>query len=119
MKSAVYSARSELDSAVAEFIEHYEMFANKNRCFDRMEAYVDTAILEAGNEGDMRNSARVFGNKLKETMRMMEKKRQSLRNTWTGKLESFLTTLYPVARLALRLTSVVSGVISLHRHSNL
>jgi len=108
------NARSELDFAVAELTEHYQIFLTKFGDFVQVHDCLEIAIRDAGNEaGDVRMSAQVFEGTLKESMRLLEAKRRSLRNTWIGKLESFLTRLYPMARLALCLTGAVSEVNSI------
>jgi len=108
--TSVSRAISELNSAVSKFKEHYMQFAKKNSRFLRVDHDVHQAIEKAGGERDIKSSAAIFGKEISATLRATEKKRDLSNSKWVGKLGSFITKLYPVARLSLALAGAAADV---------
>ena len=106
-------AFSELGAAVAEFKEHYSTFAEKNRQFVQIHDEVQMAIDKAGNNNDIKVSARIFEKEIMEILTAREKRQETAKTKWSGRLATFLSKLYPVANLSLRLTVNISEVIPL------
>jgi hypothetical protein len=70
------------------------------------------AVGKADSEKDMKQSAIIFGSEIRSILEVMEKKDRSQQTQFTGKVGNFLIKLYPVTRLALRLTSAIAEVVS-------
>jgi hypothetical protein len=105
-------ALSELNSAVTEFKHHYEEFSKKDQRFIRVDRYSDVqkAIEKAGKEQDINRSASIFETEISAAFRVMGKNQDLSKSKWVGKLSGFMTKVYPIARLSLRLTSAIVDV---------
>ena len=103
---------SELNRAVTEFKHHYEQFLKKNQRFVTVDRYkhVEKAIEKAGKEQDINRSVKIFETEISGALRVMGRNQDLSKSKWVGKLGSFMTTVYPVARLSLRLTSAIADV---------
>ena len=106
-------ALSELESAVTEFQKQYLRFLEKNRKYTRIEDAIDLAIQKAKSEKEIKRSAKIFGEEIARVTRIAGDKRVASEMTWRGRVGSFVTKLYPLARLSLRLTGSIAEVLSI------
>ena len=100
-----------LTEAIAQFKNNYEQFAKKYRQFSLIEldeCYTAFQKAEAGD--DIKNAARPFEKGVRAAMQTVEKKRKLAECTWTARVGSFLTKLYPIARLSLSLATASANV---------
>jgi len=105
-------ALKELRSALAQFSENYQRFADKHRQFVRVQEGVELAFIQAENINDMANAAQVFRSEINKTMEILNEKEHS-RKSWPRKLGEFLASIYPVLRLSLCLASAIAEVFPL------
>jgi hypothetical protein len=106
-------APSELESAVTEFKKQYLRFLEKNRKYTQIEDNIDLALQKADSEKEIKRSAKIFGEEIARVTRITGDKRVASEMTWRGRVGSFVTKLYPLARLSLRLTSSIAEVLSI------
>lgn len=109
----ILRALSELKNATLMFEGHYRGFGKKNQQYLQIEDDVYEAIEKAGKEKDIKQSAKLFGKEISSIIQVVDKKKDLSRARWPGKLAIFMSKVYPVARLSLRLTSTVADVLSL------
>jgi len=104
------NALTELNTAVLEFKEHYELLAKRNEKMVRIDEAAQTAILEATKNADIQSAATFFGSQISAAIRARTMRQETPDSVWSNKLCKFLTKLYPVARLSLGLTSALAEV---------
>jgi hypothetical protein len=109
---SIVRALSELTNATATFQDRYMGFVKKNARYIRVDDDVYKAIEKAGKEKDIKRSAKLFGEEIKSAVEMRERKKDLSQATWLGKLANFMSKVYPVARLSLRLTSTIADVVT-------
>ena len=61
-------------------------------------------------EQDINRSASIFETEISAAFRVMGKNQDLSKSKWVGKLSGFMTKVYPIARLSLRLTSAIVDV---------
>ena len=101
------NALTELNTAVLEFKERYELLAKRNQKMVRIDEVAQTAILEATKNADIQSAATFFGSQISAAIRARTMQ-ETPDSVWSNKLCKFLTKLYPVARLSLGLTSALA-----------
>jgi len=109
----ILRALSELKKATLMFQGHYTGFGKKNPLYLQVDDDVCEAIEKAGRENNIKRSAELFGKEISSTIQVTDKKNDLSRAKWHGKLAIFMSKVYPVARLSLRLTSTAAEVLSL------
>jgi len=106
----IRTADSELNSAVAEFRDHYQRFRSRNQQLISVDDNIHSAIDNAVKVQDIKHSAHLFGAEISTTLTITKKKQELSGSKWLNKLGNFITKLYPVARLSLSLTSAIAEV---------
>jgi hypothetical protein len=101
---------NELRNATTEFKVNYRRFVEKNEKFITIEDQVNEVIQIAEAENDTRLSAHIFRKGINSTLSLSGRKRQMSKDKWITKVCEFVTKLYPIARLSLRLTSAIADV---------
>jgi hypothetical protein len=101
----------ELNNAAEEFRLHYQQFAKKNSDFVRTEEELNGAFEKAGKVQNINHSAVLFQVEVSAVLKLLERKRQLSASKWTGRLDNFLTKLYPLARLALGQMGAIAQVL--------
>lgn len=109
----IAKALSELKNATSTFEERYVGFVKKNQQYLKVDDDVYKSIEKAGKDQDIRRSAALFGKEISSAVQVRNKKTDLSKARWLGKLSNFMSEVYPVARLSLRLTSTVADVASL------
>jgi len=71
------------------------------------------AIQKADAGNDIKQSAKIFGDEILRVSRITGDKLETSKAKWTGKVGTFITKLYPVAKLSLKLTSAIAKVFSM------
>jgi hypothetical protein len=112
-------ALSELTNATATLQDHYMDFVKTNNQYLRVDEDVCKAIAKAGKEKDIKRSAELFGKEIKSAIQVRERERDLSKTRWLGRLGNFMSKVYPVARLSLRLTSAVADVATLSMFADL
>ena len=108
----------ELDAAIGEFVFRYKRFAKANASLvgevdvDRLLA----AIKSANSEKNIRNSARLFEDRVGDVIKITKEKRRIYDAKWTGKVVNFLAKMYPLTRTSLSLTSAIAAVPCMSYH---
>lgn len=111
METPISGVLKELNDVIAEFNLRYTALASKNQQFIGVESDVQEAIKIAQKKEDIKESAQIFSAQIFAIMRNTEQKQQLSSAKWTGKLGTFLSKLYPVANVALRLTGSIAEVV--------
>ena len=111
--ASIARALSELRTATAIFQDRYIDFVKKNNLYLCVDDDVFKALEKAEKEKDVKRSAELFGKEIKSAVQVRERKKDLSKARWLGKLANFMSKVYPVARLSLRLTSAVSDVATL------
>jgi hypothetical protein len=70
---------------------------------------IDGALVKAEAEQDMRKSAQLFGQEIGNLLRSLGTKNPGSTDAWSDRLASFLSKLYPLAKLSLSLTGAIAG----------
>lgn len=76
--------------------------------------HIDGALVKAEVEQDIRKSAQLFGQEIGSVLRSLETKNPGSTDAWSGRLASFLSKLYPLAKVSLSLTSAIAGAGSVY-----
>ena len=71
---------------------------------------VEKALQLAGSEKDIKRSAKIFEEQIEVTVLATEKKQETSKAKWTGKVGAFLKKIYPIARISLKLASSAGEV---------
>ena len=108
--SRISRSLTELDVAMTEFRENYELFATKNSHVLLIDNQLNTTFHNAEASDDIRRSAQIFGDGIWAILQTMETKENSGKSGWLTKLGNFLTRLYPVAMLSLNLAAAIAEV---------
>jgi intracellular sulfur oxidation DsrE/DsrF family protein len=106
-------AREQLKLTVDQFKENYERFAIKYHLSLTDNELVRSAIQNADNVIEIRDSARIFTKEISNVLRITKEKQKTSDAKWTGIVCNFMSKLYPLTRLSLRLTSAIAEV-SIH-----
>jgi hypothetical protein len=101
---------SELEEAIAVSEKNYEQFIALNRKFVLIGDDFRGAFQNAEAGGDIRKSAQLFGDGVWAALRILERKQKFKQTNWTTRVGTFLTKLYPVARISLGLTVAIADV---------
>lgn len=112
MPSRISRSLTELDVAMTEFRQNYELFAKKHPDVFLLNEEFSPAFRSAEASDDIKRSAQVFGNGIWAVLQTMEAKKNIGKSEWLTKLGTFLTKVYPVAVLSLNLTASVADVSS-------
>lgn len=103
-------AASELTTVLAEFKCHYEDFASNNQQFVLLADEFNQVFQDADAQCDIKQAAQTLGTGIQNALQIIEKKQKLSGSKWTTKAGSFLTRLYPVARLSLGLAAAIGEV---------
>lgn len=104
---------SELDDAIAEFKNNYELFMAVNSKFVLIDDDFRGAFQKAEAGGNVRQSAEIFRHTVWATVRTVENKQKYVQQKWIAKVGNFLTKLYPIAKLSLGLAGAIAEVSSI------
>jgi len=103
-------AQRELQKAIVEFKEHYDVFVRKNDLVILDAASFSEAIENADNLHNVQDSSQYFKTEIIKVLDISLAKQTISNGKWLGVIGNFLTKLYPFARLSLRLTSSIAEV---------
>jgi hypothetical protein len=100
-----------LTEAIEEFRKNYQKFCENNKQFISIETEFQIALDAAPAREDIRHATKAFSDSIREVLHVVKTKRKLAEGTWTTKLGSVLSKLYPVTRLSLGLAGVIGNVI--------
>jgi hypothetical protein len=100
----------ELAAATTEFTTNYRQFAEKNKRFVLLDDDLQIAFQSDEVGKDVKQAAQFFRERLRATVQAVEQKHKSVELKWTSKVTSFLSKLYPVAKLSLSVTVAAADV---------
>lgn len=103
--SSLSKAANEFDSLCDKVIKKHPGFV----CIEVHE--LDQALSAARSERDVKHAAEVFGKAILSVSRLVDHRRETFKKTWRGKLQAFLSGLYPVVQLGLALTGFAADVL--------
>lgn len=109
-------SQSELSKAIADFKLNYQKFASKNNQYILIEDDFQSAFQKAQEVDNIKHATQLFGEAVRVTFRIVERKKKLTESKWTHKVGDFLTKLYPVARLSFDVTAAVAEVLSPFNH---
>ena len=118
MPSRISRSLTELDIAMTEFRQNYELFAKKHPDVFLLDDEFNTAFRSAEATDDIKRSAQIFGDGIWAVLQTIETKKNIGKSAWLTKLGNFLTKVYPVAMLSLNLTTTVAEVSLDHLNSD-
>jgi hypothetical protein len=102
-----------MDSAIDQLKENYGKFASEYNLVQIVDLPVLSAIQQSETIPDVREAAQVFETQIAGVIRALVEQRQISDAKWTGIVSNFMAKLYPLARLALDITSIASQVSAL------
>jgi hypothetical protein len=95
----------ELNDAIAELKENYEKFAKHNKNYLLIEEDFHKAFEHADAEDNLPGAAQTFSDGIRSALRTIRVKQKYKENNWSTRVGSFLTKTYPVAKIALGVSS--------------
>jgi len=105
-------ALSDLNEAITQLKESYTKFTKYNNRYLLIEDDFRDAFENADAHEDFANAAQTFRDGIKSAMVTIRKKQKG-EEGWTTKVGVFITKLYPVAKIALGVSSSI-GEVSFH-----
>ena len=108
------TALANLKDAATKFKSDYEEFAKGHEGVVVVRQQVHAAIEIAVEEEDIALSAKLFGEEINLALRALNAKKENFAGNWTGRLGSFVTKLYPLARFIIQSAGAVSKVSSMY-----
>jgi transcriptional regulator NrdR family protein len=100
----------ELATATAEFTTNYRQFAENHKRFVLLDDDLQAAFQNDKVGKDVKQAAQFFQGRLRATVQAVEQKHKSVEMKGTTKVTSFLSKLYPVAKLSLSFTVAIADV---------
>ena len=93
-----------------QFEHNYKLFV-KHQYESRLVVIgeeIETAFQSAETDKRIAVSARIFSRRLTTVLGSLKAEKESRNQNWTGKLVNFVQKIYPIARIALEVTSSLS-----------
>ena len=101
-----------LNAAAEEFEKNCSKFLKKYPSFRQIEPSVlSKALTTARSEEDIHKAAKLFGNNIANTSQLIEEQREIAGRSLCGRVQAFLTGLYPVVNLSLSLAGAIASVL--------
>ena len=100
-----------LNAAAEEFEKDCAKYLKKYPSFRQIEPSVlSKALTTARSEEDIHKAAKLFGNNIANMSQLIEEEREIAGKSLCGRVQAFLTGLYPMVNLSLSLTGAIASV---------
>lgn len=112
MSPRLVRSATDLETAVKDFRENYQMFVSKHRQYhDLLNEDGFNIVFDTTDNGSVLNpTAEAFGDRIRTALQMIENRRSFNECKWTTRLGSFAKAIFPVANFSLNLAGSIGDV---------